>query len=443
MTSSPVGFHKFLKDSILTFSQQFLSLVLGFAVSIILARSLGKSGVGVFTLVLLFSTLTTTFVSFGTPAATTYLLGSKKYTLSETLSNTISISLFQGFLGILVAGSIIFFFKDYFWEGVDIYYLYWTLLIIPFNLANMNLRAIFHALESFKYFNVIALSQLFWTTILLIALLLLQSMSVLNAIFVNITAALLTFALTIHLLRRHTPLQLGIHSAYLRDNLHYGVKVYISSIFTFFNYKQDRFLLNNFLSPSSVGVYNIGASFGEKLWLASQSVSTVLFPKIASLKGDEDQRRRMTPFITRHIFTGTTVGAAILYWISPFLIQLFYGSEFVGAADVLRIILPGVVSLTIARIVANDIAGRGRPGINTSIAGFSLSVNLVANILLIPKLGIRGAAWASTISYTSSAILQTGIYSRIAKVSWFSLFIIRLSDLLIWSRLIRGWRQRR
>jgi O-antigen/teichoic acid export membrane protein len=275
--------------------------------------------------------------------------------------------------------------------------------------------------------------------LLLVALLLFQAISIQNVIFINIAASLLTLILIVYLLHRHIPLsklRLGVHPAYLRDSLQYGAKVYTSSIFTFFNYKQDRFLLNSYLSPASVGVYNIGANLGERLWLVSQSISTVLFPKIASLRGDEKQRRWMTPFITRHIFTGTAIAAVFLYWSSPFLIQLLYGSEFAAASDVLRIILPGVVFLTISRIVANDIAGRGRPGINTILAGVALVINLIANLLLISRFGIRGAAWASTISYTANAILKTIIYSHIAGVSWFSLFIIRFSDLQVWKHLI-------
>ncbi len=439
MTSRTIGLHKFLKDSVLTFSQQFLSLVLGFATSIILARSLGRSGVGILTLTFLFSTLTITFVRFGVPAATTYLLGSHKYDLPEALSNAISISFFQSLLGVLAAATILLFFKDQVLKNVDIRYLYWMLIVIPINLTNANLRAIFQALQDFKSFNITALFQLAWVTLLLVALLLFQAISIQNVIFINIAASLLTLILIVYLLHRHIPLsklRLGVHPAYLRDSLQYGAKVYTSSIFTFFNYKQDRFLLNSYLSPASVGVYNIGANLGERLWLVSQSISTVLFPKIASLRGDEKQRRWMTPFITRHIFTGTAIAAVFLYWSSPFLIQLLYGSEFAAASDVLRIILPGVVFLTISRIVANDIAGRGRPGINTILAGVALVINLIANLLLISRFGIRGAAWASTISYTANAILKTIIYSHIAGVSWFSLFIIRFSDLQVWKHLI-------
>jgi len=443
MTSHSAGLRNFLRDSALTFSQQSLSLVLGFSVSIILARSLGREGVGILTLVFLFPTLITTFVNFGVPAATVYFLGSGKYKFSEVLFNNLSLSVFQSILGLSGAFVVLYFFKNYFFSDVDQRYLYWIMVIIPITLINMNLRAVFQAISDFKSFNATTISRLVGTTVFLVVLLFLHALTISTVIFANILAEILTLFLVLKLLRRHihrSSTRSRIHVAYLKDALHYGARVYISSIFTFFNYKQDRFLLNSYLSPISVGVYNVGANFGERLWLVSKSVSTVIFPKIASLKDNESQRRWMTPFISRHIFTGTAIAAAVLFWLTPFLIHLFYGEEFANAASVLRIILPGVVFLTVSRILSNDIAGRGRPGINMILAGVSVLINLVANILLIPRLGVYGAAWASTFSYTISSFLKIGVYTHIAKVPLSGLFILRSSDFQVWLRLIQSSR---
>ena len=443
MTSRSTGLRIFLRDSALTFSQQSLSLVLGFTISIILARSLGKDGVGVLTLVLLFPTLITTFVNFGVPAATVYFLGSKKYKLSEVLFNNLSLSVFQSLLGMAGALVVLYFFKNRFFSNVEWRYLYWIIGMIPLSLINMNLRAIFQAVSDFKSFNVTTLSRLAWTAFFLVGLLFMRALTISNVIFANLLAEMLTLFLILKLLRRHVhqaSIRPQIHTDYLKDILQYGVRVYASSIFTFFNYKQDRFLLNSYLSPASVGVYNVGANLGERLWLISQSVSMVIFPKIASLKDDEGQRRWMTPFIARHIFTGTAIAAAVFFWMTPFLIQLFYGEAFADAARVLQIILPGVVFLTISRILSNDIAGRGRPGINMVLAGVSVLINLTANIVLIPRYGIYGAAWASTFSYTINSFLKIGVYLRIAKVSLASLFILRPSDFQVWRRLIQSSR---
>ena len=441
MTSSTsTTLRVFLKNSIFTFSQQLFNLVIGTVVSITLARSLGREGVGVLTLTLLFSTLVVTFVNFGVPAASVYLLGSRQYKITEVASSNLALSLLQSALGIIAGLIILLFFKDRFLANVDSRYLFWILLIIPIRLLNLNLRAIFQAISDFRAFSITAVSALAWTLISLVVLLLFHIFTIQNVIFVNILSQFFTLTLVFFFLRAHvTPSRkiIRLNVAYLKDNMRYGIKVYVTSIFTFFNYKQDRFVLNAYLTPASVGVYNIGANLTEKLWLLSQSVSMVLFPKIASLEDDENQRRWITPFITRHVFVGTALAATLLYLIAPFLIGFFYGEEFIGAATVLRIILPGVVALTVSRLVANDIAGRGHPGVNMLLSGLTVAVNLAANILLIPRLGIRGAAWASTISYSFNAVFRIGVYCHIAQVSWIDIFLLRRSDFQKWKTLFQ------
>jgi O-antigen/teichoic acid export membrane protein len=440
-TTNTTGLYKFLRDSAITFSQRILSLVFGFIVSVILARTLGKSGVGVLTLVLLFPSMTVTFVNFGVPAATVYLVGSRKYTLSEAVFNNLVVSLFLSALGIIGAMLALVLFKAYIFSSVDTRYLYWALLIIPFNLIGSNLRILFQALSNFKLFSLLTVFPLFFNTVVFVWLFFFGNITVLLALWTTILSSMFSLILVIYFLSKYVSLdsfERKLHFGYLKDSINYGWKNYISSVFTFFNYKQDRFLLNAYLSPASVGVYNVGANFGEKLWMVSQSVSTVLFPKIASLEDNEAQRRWMTPFIARHIFTGTAILALMLFFLTPTLIHLLYGDEFRNAATVLRIILPGVVFLTLARIVSNDIAGRGHPGVNTILSGISLVINLTANILLIPEFGVFGAAWASTISYTADALLKVSVYSYIAKVSWLDVFFLRLSDFQVWQRLARS-----
>jgi O-antigen/teichoic acid export membrane protein len=443
-SSTATNLRVFLKNSILTFSQRFLNLILGTAISIILARSLGREGVGVLTLTLLFSTLVVTFVNFGVPAASVYLLGSRQYHISEVVFSNLSISVMQSILGIIAGLIALFFFGDQILANIEHRYLFWVLLIIPLRLLNLNLRAIFQAISDFRAFNLTAITGMLFTLPALIALYFCHSFTILNVIFVNILAQLFTFILVLILLRgyvSHLKIALTLNMAYLKDSVGYGLKVYITSIFTFFNYKQDRFILNVYLTPASVGVYNVGANLSEKLWMLSHSVSMVLFPKIASLENDERQRRWITPFIARHVFTGTAIAAAILYVLAPFLIGFFYGQEFIEAADVLRIILPGVVALTVSRLIANDIAGRGHPGINTILSIIMVIINLTANIIFIPRMGIRGAALASTVSYSFNALLRLVIYCHIAQVSWLDIFLLKRSDLQEWRRLAAQLRQ--
>jgi O-antigen/teichoic acid export membrane protein len=78
------------------------------------------------------------------------------------------------------------------------------------------------------------------------------------------------------------------------------------------------------------------------------------------------------------------------------------------------ILLPGTVALGLSKVLSGYISGLGLPGPVSAIAGAALGVNLVANLVLIPPLGIAGAALSSLLSYGAHAALTIGLASRLS-----------------------------
>ena len=93
------------------------------------------------------------------------------------------------------------------------------------------------------------------------------------------------------------------------------------------------------------------------------------------------------------------------------------------------------------RVLANDFIGRGYPEINTYIALLIALTNLILNLWLIPLYGIKGAAIATSISYTFDVIIKSIVFSRknnvpysefivMKKISDFQLYKNKFSTLL-------------
>jgi Na+-driven multidrug efflux pump len=78
--------------------------------------------------------------------------------------------------------------------------------------------------------------------------------------------------------------------------------------------------------------------------------------------------------------------------------------------------MPGILSLSLSKVLAAYLSGLGRP-LPTTVAGLvGLAVNLGANLLLIPAWGIVGASAASLISYSCHAAVLLFVACRWAKV---------------------------
>ena len=101
-------------------------------------------------------------------------------------------------------------------------------------------------------------------------------------------------------------------------------------------------------------------------------------------------------------------------------------------------ILPGTVALSLGKLASADLAARGKPEYSSVFALMSLAVTVLLDFLLIPRMGIRGAALASSIAYLVDSILLTAKLRAILGVRWSALVIPTRADFVLyrglWSR---------
>ena len=98
-------------NSLLTVVRQVLSIVFGLLAMVIIARVLGKSGQGQYTLAVLLPTLLFTLLNSGLSISTVYFLGQKKYTDEEIYSTNLFTSFLLSLVSIAIGFVIIFFFQ--------------------------------------------------------------------------------------------------------------------------------------------------------------------------------------------------------------------------------------------------------------------------------------------------------------------------------------------
>src|SRR5690606_27697290 len=94
-----------------------------------------------------------------------------------------------------------------------------------------------------------------------------------------------------------------------------------------------------------------------------------------------------------------------------------------------QVLLPGVLLLTIFKVLNMDLAGKGKPWVSMKAMIPALIINTILNVLWIPEHGSIGAATSSTISYSIAAILFLYFYSKETKIPIFSILKYSKSDI--------------
>jgi O-antigen/teichoic acid export membrane protein len=424
-----------LVGSTLFFLASLIIFVTRFAASIIVARTLGVEGKGIYTLVLTISSLLVMFLDFGLASALTYLVASGQYPPRQILSFALWTTLF-----IWIAGSIGFYalytlsLSQTFLAGVPPVYIQWVLIFLPINILTSLYLAIILGLQNIFAYNLVNISR---AVLNLIFLLLSSSLrlGITGAIWSWLIANLCACLLVLWFLRKDIGLIPHAPRKILESSLHYGIKSYPANIFTLFTYRLDTFFVNFYSGASSVGLYSTGVSSAELLWYVPNAISSALFPKSATL--DKDVGAQLTARVCRQTLFLMIPLAIFFGIIGRILIPLFFGLNFIGSVIPFLLLLPGIVGMVLSKIIFANLSGSGRPQFATysSIVTFAVTVGL--DILLIPIYDIAGAAIASTIAYLLGSFLSVFWFSRQSKIRWHQIIVPTGRDALdVWNQFV-------
>jgi O-antigen/teichoic acid export membrane protein len=428
---------KFSRNSLITLLTEVLIFVFGFVGLIILARILGPEGKGIYSLVLLIPGIMITFGSFGIESANVYFVGSKKYNIQDVVSNSLILAVFLGLVLILIFWGITNF--DFFQNFISTnkissLYLWLVVLVMPISLLLSFFRNIIRGKGEITNYNKTKLLESVLQLLAVIVFLVILGQGVFGAVSSYILALVGAAFFSVFLIKRLARLNVFINKNLLKDSASYGGRVYLANSISFLNYRLDMLLIAVFLAPAAVGLYSIAVGISEKLFMIPGALTTVLFPKICSLGAS--QASDFTPRVTRHTLFILLISSFLLILLANPLIRLFFGLDFLPSILPLVILLPGTLAFGVGGVLAADLAGRGKPQFAIYSSFACLAVGIPLNILLIPRMGISGAAVASSIAYCVDTLVVLVAFLKISKKSLVEVLIIKGRDFQDYLRLL-------
>lgn len=213
----------------------------------------------------------------------------------------------------------------------------------------------------------------------------------------------------------------------LRPMIGFGLTGQSGNLAQLLNYRLDSYLVLALVGRADVAYYAIATAAAEALWFLPTAVSTVLLPGLTRAQADE--AGRFTAFTARLTLAISLGGALAIAMLAPVMLPLVFGESYTRSVPALYALLPGAVAASLTKVLASYIFGSGRVGINTGVAFLALSVTLALDLLLIPPLGIVGAALASSASYLTSMLLTLWFFRRLSGSPVVDALLPKASDL--------------
>jgi O-antigen/teichoic acid export membrane protein len=428
-----------LHDALVTIMSRFILAVLILGSDVLIARVLGPTAKGRFALVLLYSQLAAVPISWGMDAALGVITGRGRAAARQGMANAIWWALLVGgaftvlsvvaygspadpgplasvipnlsprqflFGAIALPGEVFF--------AVGLFGLLGRRRIVAYNLVRILRRGVMVGL--------VVTIAVAWTVDLDAAL-------AANLAALGCTALLVGWATW-----RDGMLGWRPSPALLLEELRFGTRAIVGTLAERLQFRMDAFLLNGLVGVRATGIYSVTSGIAETLWYIPNSLGTVMFSRAVDPKADA---AHVASVLTRTTVAVTFALAVPAWVLGPRFVRFLYGSGFADAGVALRWIIPGIVAYSVVAVLSRYVVGRGRPGLGTLVLLAGLGTNLVANLVLIPRLGIIGAAVSSSISYTVTAALTLAAFVRISGQGLRETLIITPRDLASLARVAR------
>lgn len=399
---------KLARDTVSSLVLRVGSRALGFGVAVLLARTLGKDGYGIYSYALALVTLLALPAQVGLP---TLLVRETAAGLAlERPGRVRGVWIFAGratgalSLILAVGAAVLILLLN----GVDLdaqaMTMIWAIILVPLvalgNLRGAALRGLHRIISG-------QLPEYVLRPALLIALIVgaaifTDTLRPQDAMSLHVVAAGLAFGIGALMLWRLTPP--SVRSAQpehqTRAWLVSAVPLALIAGLATVNSQADILMLGIFESSDKVGLYRVATQTANLAVFGLQAVNMVVMPRFAQLYAEKNLVRlqRLVTVSARVILAFSLIVVVTFVAFGQPILSLVFGKDYVDAYIPLVVLLGGQLVSSTAGSVGHllNMAGYERDSLNA--VAVAAAINIVLNLLLIPLWGMVGAATATATS---------------------------------------------
>ncbi|MFB6225436.1 MAG: polysaccharide biosynthesis C-terminal domain-containing protein, partial [Candidatus Paceibacteria bacterium] len=180
----------------------------------------------------------------------------------------------------------------------------------------------------------------------------------------------------------------------------------------------DVAIIGFFLTQTHVGAYEAAWRITVVVILLSKSISTAMFPQM-SRWDTNDSSSQIESAIREAIAPSLLVVIPSFFGILLFssqILRFVFGSEFEIAWLALIVLMGEKIIQSVHMILGRSLQAIDQPNLAARAGVIAIVINLILNLLLIPKFGIVGAALATTISFTCNSTLHAYYLSQFISI---------------------------
>lgn len=176
------------------------------------------------------------------------------------------------------------------------------------------------------------------------------------------------------------------------------------------NLRSDIVLIQLVLGSSGVAVYAAGARISELAYFLPVAFMTASLPVLVSLRAEHGPesgpyREFLGRAYARAFWLGVLV-AAVVALVGPPTVRILFGAEYADAATVIRWHVLACPFVFMAAVFSKWIIAEDQLWQSVLRHSCGAAVNIVLNLVLLPRYGVAAAALATAVSYIVASYLS-------------------------------------
>lgn len=171
--------------------------------------------------------------------------------------------------------------------------------------------------------------------------------------------------------------------------------------------KIDQLMIAAFWGDRAVGVYSAAVTISEATFVIAAIVIATVFPAVLSARneGPEVYRARFQQLFDFMVVLGFAIALPMTF-LSGWIIATLFGPSYQAAGIVLTTHIWAAIFVFIGMASYRWFVAEGRPGLNLQRTLLGAAVNIVLNLLWIPRYELIGAAMATIVAHFVASFLS-------------------------------------
>jgi PST family polysaccharide transporter len=389
----------YIRNIFVLFSDNILKLIVGFVISVFIARHLGPGRFGQINYVMSYISIFQIIVLFGFDNIVIKDLGLCAYSESAIIGTVIKVRFVLALI-VYFFGLLLFFFID---RSLLLLYIILALQLFPS--AFLILKQWFQIKSLNKFVVISSQISLLLVSVGRVIFVILSSSIFVYAIILLAGSIIEIFLLYIFFIKRINTFTMEFNFIYCWSLFKNSLPLLVSALFLVILMKGSQILIGYMLSPSDLGIYSIGLTIAELIFFIPMGIITAMYPKISKAKRENGNTNDLIVKVGGISVFFCLVFALFCTFAMPMLIKIVYGDAYIGAGKIVQIC--GWVSIFIALGTNHScfLVFENLQKYDMYAAVLGAGINIILGYPLIKQFGISGAAIAFLIAHIFTSYL--------------------------------------